>query len=161
MHEVFASLQHNVMHKGEDTTQLNSQELVDEFLEEHFAPMVGAVEVPIKQVINTHPDQAKAAIDIDKELHAMHEQRHRLVPAVESTLTKHQKKHALKLCMAMTWKRPTPEQTETAKKQRQRSSCNETLQAHRKAGWWPRISRSSTRYNVMYQRHSPLLESLS
>ena len=66
MHGVFASLQH--MHKGEDTTQLTSKELVDEFLGDHFAPMVEAVEVPIKEVTSTRPEQAKSAID--KELHA-------------------------------------------------------------------------------------------
>ena len=79
---------------------------MDEFQREHFAPicqyMVGAVEVPIKEVINTHPEQAKAAIN--KELDAMHELRHRLVPVDESTLTEHQKRHALERRMAMTWK---------------------------------------------------------
>ena len=83
------------------------------------------MEVPIKQVISTHPDQAKAAID--KELHAMHELRHRLVPVDESTLTEHQKKHALELRMAMTWKRPTPEQTAAATEEEVQSDTAGTL----------------------------------
>ena len=53
-------------------------------------PMVGAVEVPIEQAIASHPTQAKTAID--KELHAMHDTRHRMVSVDETTLAKHEKK---------------------------------------------------------------------
>ena len=92
--------------------ELTGNEMINEFLGEHFMPMVGAVEVPIKQVIASHPAQAKAAID--KELHAMHETRHRLVSIDETTLTEYEKKRALELRMAMPWKRPTAEETEAA-----------------------------------------------
>ena len=102
--------------------ELSGNEMISEFLGAHFMPMVGAVEVPIKQDIASHPTQAKAAID--KDLHTMHETRHRLVRVDETTLTEHEKKRALELRMAMTWKRPiaTAEETEIATEEQLRNS---------------------------------------
>lgn len=110
VHGVYASLQH--MHDQNHIVQLSGEDMINEFLGEHFIHIVGAVEVPIKEVMQTHPEKAKAAME--KELDAMHNTRHRLVPVDENTLTEYQKKKALQLRMAMTWKRPTPEEVEGA-----------------------------------------------
>ena len=56
--------------------------MINEFLGEHFIHIVGAVEVPIKEVMQTHPEKAKAAME--KELDAMHNTRHRQVPVTRT-----------------------------------------------------------------------------
>jgi len=124
-HGVYASIQQ--MHDEQPIVELTNDELLQEFLGEHCIAIVGATEVPIKEVITTHPEKAKAAIE--KELHAMHELRHRLVPVDEADLTDSQKKHALQLRMAMTWKRPSPEQLEAATPEEIETETAGTLKA--------------------------------